>query len=110
MTDLDRLKKLSGILTEGADLYSDYNPVNEAEPMDDPVVLIQGFGKMRLSQIERDLKRDLAKFTREAEAGNWTNIHTTMRHSFHAKLEAVMEARESMGDNYDDEEWDGTLR
>ena len=76
-------KNLRGQLHEAA--ASIYNTKPETlRDAEDPEVLIQGYGRMRYSQLGKKITEQLEEFVKLAKRGNFSGIETNMK--FHNVL------------------------
>ena len=81
---MNTLKNLLAQLNE-AKAASIYNtkPTTSKEA-EDPEVLIQGYGRMRYSQLGKKITEQLEEFVKLAKRENWSGIETNMK--FHNML------------------------
>jgi|TARA_R110000851_G_scaffold220686_1_gene373558 hypothetical protein len=82
-----------------ADVYI-YNTKPETlRDAEDPEVLIQGYGRMRYSQLEKKVIEQLEEFVKLAKRGNFSGIETNMKvhHMFLSGIQEVQKEMSSSG-------------
>ena len=92
---MNTLKNLLAQLNE-AKAASIYNtkPTTSKEA-EDPEVLIQGYGRMRYSQLGKKITEQLEEFVKLAKRGNFSGIQTNMK--FHnVLLTGIQEVEKEM--------------
>lgn len=66
------------------------------DPMN-PEVLVQGYGRMNLKQLEQVVASDLERMTNRANSGDWNNLHHALNNTaFQAKLNAIISTYEEL--------------
>ena len=92
---MNTLKNLLAQLNEGkaASIYNT-KPTTSKEA-EDPEVLIQGYGRMRYSQLGNKITEQLEEFIKLAKRGNFSGIQTNMK--FHnVLLTGIQEVEKEM--------------
>ena len=92
---MNTLKNLLAQLNEGkaASIYNT-KPTTSKEA-EDPEVLIQGYGRMRYSQLGNKITEQLEEFVKLAKRGNFSGIETNMKFH-HALLTGIQEVEKEM--------------
>ena len=92
------MKTLKNLLTQldEAKVASIYNtkPTTSKEA-EDPEVLIQGYGRMRYSQLGKKIIEQLEEFVKLAKRDNWSGIETNMKFH-HVLLSGIQEVEKEM--------------
>ena len=92
------MKTLKNLLTQldEAKVASIYNtkPTTSKEA-EDPEVLIQGYGRMRYSQLAKKIIEQFEEFVKLAKRDNWSGIETNMK-LHHVFLSGIQEVEKEM--------------
>ena len=92
---MNTLKNLLGQLNEGK-AASIYNTKPETlKDAEDPEVIVQGYGRMRYTQLGKRITEQLEDFAVLAKRGQWSGIEKNMRFH-HTLLTAIQEIEKEM--------------